>query len=98
MREHTELLPCPFCGGEAFLYGLEGEIVKCDSCEAETPERYWNRRIDRWANYSNEELEIFDYYLDIEAENSPSAARLKMVDQIQAEQLARRKAAQKEGA
>lgn len=32
-----ELLPCPFCGGEAFHIGAEGShvhIIGCDDCDA----------------------------------------------------------------
>jgi hypothetical protein len=56
MRDPTELLPCPFCGSEAFLYGLEGELIKCETCQGESPDEAWNRRANRWAAFETEEL------------------------------------------
>jgi hypothetical protein len=50
------------------------------------------RKANRWAAFTNKELEIFDYYLDIEVEHSPSETRLSMVKELQAE-LSRRKEA-----
>ena len=47
---------------------------------------------NRWVAFTNKELEIFDYYLDIEVEHSPSETRLSMVKELQAE-LSRRKEA-----
>ena len=49
----TELKPCPFCGGEAFIH-KEGDsyFVECIDCWVKMPdcdseewaEHYWNRR------------------------------------------------------
>lgn len=44
-KPRPELLPCPFCGGEAQRYDIEGDItdenaggsgIKCRSCHATT--------------------------------------------------------------
>lgn len=50
----TNLLPCPFCGGNASEYGTEGtDWVDCDDCNASTyvyaagsgeAEKAWNQR------------------------------------------------------
>jgi hypothetical protein len=74
-------------------------VVKCDECALSTWEfktreeaiEAWNRRANRWSAFSDEELVIFDYYLDIEVENQPSETRLKMVEELQVE-LSRRHA------
>jgi|ERR1700721_1854455 len=50
-----------------------------------------NVSTNRWSAFSDKELVIFDYYLDIEVENQPSETRLKMVEELQAE-LSRRHA------
>lgn len=44
VRKHPELLPCPFCGGPAFMYHEDSRIAKsdwsyvvcCDSPECDT--------------------------------------------------------------
>lgn len=49
----TKLKPCPFCGGEAAIEGIQYFIVKCTECGAETrgdkPKAraiaQWNRRV-----------------------------------------------------
>lgn len=49
----TEIKPCPFCGGEAYvLEGFTLYEVACDYCHCRTPVEYskekvielWNRR------------------------------------------------------
>ena len=58
----AELKPCPFCGGEAVLYGQVFYYIVCKSCLAESKGNYseqaaieaWNRR------YTPEEID-FDY-------------------------------------
>lgn len=53
MTDREKLLPCPFCGGEAYLVtGAPEEWVRCMKCHAssDTDTRYegaavkWNRR------------------------------------------------------
>lgn len=46
VRMVAELLPCPFCGGQAnfrafasAIYGADGVIVRCMGCGAST--KYW---------------------------------------------------------
>lgn len=58
MSEPNDLMPCPFCGAEAFLYGLEGELIKCETCESEAPVEAWNRRANRWSAFEDEELSL----------------------------------------
>ena len=64
---NEKLLPCPFCGGEAFTHIFGNEIAKgyyiaCDECganikafgyEAEAIEA-WNRRAERTAKVMND--------------------------------------------
>ena len=50
-----KLKPCPFCGGEAELFGIESNgifYVECSNCDAnnnfDTPEKAisaWNKRV-----------------------------------------------------
>ena len=44
----TELLPCPFCGGEArhleFRAGYHGERLICDSCDFYLSPQNWQAR------------------------------------------------------
>jgi Lar family restriction alleviation protein len=46
----VELLPCPFCGGEADIFAPYSDWhVQCMSCGATGPSKvYKNRAIDRW--------------------------------------------------
>ena len=65
MSDAPELLPCPFCGGEAWGYwGGTHHFVACRKCPAEISSRnradavsYWNRRTPDPAAIRAEALE-----------------------------------------
>ena len=38
--DELKLLPCPFCGGEAFLYADDGIRVICSKCRAQSKTCY----------------------------------------------------------
>ena len=50
----TELKPCPFCGGEAFVYcsgsSSNGEFMEiiCKECHCQTPRLRDNKAIKAW--------------------------------------------------
>lgn len=53
-RRDTELKPCPFCGGRAFVHNPEyGYFVMCDRCKTSSNNfkdrdkavNQWNRRV-----------------------------------------------------
>ena len=55
LERSSELLPCPFCGGEAHIITAAGESwALCDECKASTEAHTnrqsaidtWNRRVD----------------------------------------------------
>lgn len=48
-----EYLPCPFCGNEHLelignplcaIYGAEVANVYCNKCQAQSPQKTWNKR------------------------------------------------------
>lgn len=61
----TELKPCPFCGGGDIIKSPERAWARmCNSCGAETPIAQWNARTNRWAAFTDEELECMREALD----------------------------------
>lgn len=69
----SELLPCPFCGGEADIYAISENImnVRCTNCYGETCSYFkakdaieaWNTRAERTCKieggYYDEVMECF---------------------------------------
>ena len=54
------LLPCPFCGGEARIIGAVGTVfwVKCTECGAETQSEITKQRAaERWNRRAGEQNE-----------------------------------------
>ncbi len=59
-----ELLPCPFCGGEAKYHGSEDMVrIECKACganpsgwwdETEDAVKEWNQRAPGWIGVENE--------------------------------------------
>lgn len=43
-----ELLPCPFCGGEAHFFDLGVDFVVCDSCDAAMFGETMDDAINKW--------------------------------------------------
>jgi Lar family restriction alleviation protein len=72
MAQNTELLPCPFCGGEAklktftsrgWLYKVTTHYVRCEACHCQTQVQFTaEEAVDIWNNraaYRDKVREIF---------------------------------------
>lgn len=69
MRKHNDLVPCPFCGGEAILKSFKNNdpysFIVCENCHIMTPsgttERVkfvWNRRANKIPVGNGENYEV----------------------------------------
>lgn len=80
----VEILPCPFCGGTAYLSGLMEFCVECSSCHCQTIRTtvtnaisLWNARRVITANAENLKEETENGYFglpEVSNENKPGRA------------------------
>ena len=60
---NNELKPCPFCGGVSLGDYKVFNEAHCNNCHAVAPRSNWNVRTNRWAAFSNSELESIYYFM-----------------------------------
>lgn len=92
MKTHTELLPCPFCNGEAELaFIFQGNyFIGCTKCpvrtkaldNAEKVIDAWNTRVNKEAEFLGELEELVNLYHDY----VPAFKIIQLIEQFQAEQ------------
>lgn len=59
MKSETQLLPCPFCGGEA---SLDREDIFCDSCHLsmKIDDRLYNREAENYEEAREQTIEAWN--------------------------------------
>ena len=57
-KRRVSLLPCPTCGG-VDISDFGPNWRSCRECETSSKSENWNRRANRWAAFSTEELGAF---------------------------------------